>query len=194
MTKPLKNPRLIKIQSQANIVTQTCQTLCGWSLGDKWRHSGGPMWVLFAGLRSFCELAHSVELPISLPMTLTPCVYCEMCLIKPPSQSEAGFSPPSTCLISLPQTGTLKRFTWQNIISVPQNAAHLWHTSPFTTWWTWHNRATNTLPCLLRFSLFHLELLHLTPKYLLKLVFKMSNKSLFIYKYKTSRAFLVVQW
>lgn len=136
MTKPLKNPRLIKIQSQANIVTQTCQTLCGWSLGDKWRHSGGPMWVLFAGLRSFCELAHSVELPISLPMTLTPCVYCEMCLIKPPSQSEAGFSPPSTCLISLPQTGTLKRFTWQNIISVPQNAAHLWHTSPFTTWWT----------------------------------------------------------
>ena len=57
-----------------------------------------------------------------------------------------------------------------------------------------HNRATNTLPFLLRFSLFHLELLHLTPKYLLKLVFKMSNKSLFIYKYKTSRAFLVVQW
>ena len=90
MTKPLKNPRLIKIQSQANIITQTCQTLCGWSLGNKWRHSGGPMWVLFAGLRSFCELAHSVELPISLPMTLTPCVYCEMCLIKPPSQSEAG--------------------------------------------------------------------------------------------------------
>ena len=135
MTKPLKNPRLIKIQSQANIITQTCQTLCGWSLGDKWRHSGGPTGVPFAGLRSFCVLARSggaARFSAHYPNS--------MCLLWDASHqasikvSRQDLSPPSTCLVSLPQTGTPKRLTWQNP-SIPQIAAHLRHTSPFTMWW-----------------------------------------------------------
>lgn len=125
MTKPLKNPRLIKIQSQANIMTQTCQTLCGWSLGDKWRHSGGPTGVPFAGLRSFCVLARSGG-----PARFSARYPNSTCLLWDASHqasirvSRQDLSPPPTCLVSLPQTGTPKRFTWQNP-SIPQIATIL---------------------------------------------------------------------
>lgn len=100
MTKPLKNPKLIKIQSQANIITQTCQILCGWSLGDKRRHSGGPT-----------RVTRQEELPLTLPMTLTPRAYWDASHQASVKVSRQDLSLPSTCLVSLPQTGTLTRFT-----------------------------------------------------------------------------------
>lgn len=79
-------------------------------------------------------LRAQVDLPVTPSITLPPCAYWHTSHQASVQVSWQDLSLPSTCLLSLSQTGTLKRFTWQKI-SIPHIAAHRQHTAPFTTWW-----------------------------------------------------------